>query len=198
MPESDSPRHSAEDPATEAALKLWVVLSRAHAAVAAQAAEDAARHDLTLAEFGILESLYHKGPMLLGEVQRKILVSSGGITYLVDRLEERGLVERRACPADRRARYAALTPQGEQFVTAIFPAHAERIRTAVAALDQEEQRVVTGLLRTLGVAAATPSRGSAAIASDESADDSAAQADSSGRSVRTGHASRVPRARSRR
>ena len=64
----------------ETALKLWVVLSRAHTAIGAQAATAITRHGLSLAEFGILEALYHKGPMLLGELQRKLLVSSGGIT----------------------------------------------------------------------------------------------------------------------
>src|SRR3954451_16436799 len=86
------------------ALKLWVVLARAHNAIYSHVQDDVAAHGLTVAEFGILEVLYHKGQMLLGEVQRRILVSSGGITYLVDRLTEKGLVERRECPEDRRAR----------------------------------------------------------------------------------------------
>src|SRR6185503_13192975 len=94
---------------SKSALKLWVVLARAYASVAQRASEDVARHGLTLAEFAVLEALYHKGPLLLGEVQKKILVSSGGVTYLVDRLEERGLVRRKLCPEDRRARYAELT-----------------------------------------------------------------------------------------
>jgi MarR family transcriptional regulator, 2-MHQ and catechol-resistance regulon repressor len=94
------------------ALKLWVVLSRAYTAVARHSEADIARHGLSTGEFAILEVLYHKGPLLLGEVQRKILVSSGGVTYLVDRLEAAGLVERRDCPEDRRARYAALTRRG--------------------------------------------------------------------------------------
>src|SRR2546423_719114 len=89
----------------DAALSLWVVLARAYAAMAEHAAAHAAQHGLTGTEFGILEALYHKGPMLLGEVQKKILVSSGGITFLVDRLAEKDLVERRECPSDRRARY---------------------------------------------------------------------------------------------
>src|SRR5918993_5488049 len=77
----------------EAALKLWVVLARAFNAVSARLSEDVARHELTPTEFAILEVLYHKGPLLLGEVQRKILVTSGGITYLVDRLAGKGGVE---------------------------------------------------------------------------------------------------------
>ncbi len=132
------------------ALKLWVVLARAHAAITARATADVARHGLTLAEFGILEALYHKGPMLLGEVQRRILVSSGGITYLVDRLVERGLLERRLCAEDRRARYAALTEPGRELVERIFPEHAEMIRQALSGLSPSEQATAIGLLRTLG------------------------------------------------
>ncbi|HEX6372741.1 MAG TPA: helix-turn-helix domain-containing protein, partial [Longimicrobium sp.] len=82
---------------TDRALKLWVVLSRAHAAVAEHSQADIARSGLTPMEFGILEALHHKGPMLLGEVQKKILVTSGGVTYLVDRLAAKGLVERQRC-----------------------------------------------------------------------------------------------------
>ena len=142
------------DPAQARALKLWVVLSRAFDAVQRQARADAARHGLTVAEFGILELLYHKGPTLLGEAQRKTLVSSGGITYLVDRLEERGLVRRERCPQDRRAWYASLTPAGERLVADIFPQHAERIRRAMAGLGAQEQAQATVLLRKLGLAAA--------------------------------------------
>ncbi len=142
------------DEPTATALKLWIVLSRAHAAVLGRAQRDAARHGLTLAELGILEALYHKGPLLLGQVQRALLVSSGGTTFLVDRLEGKGLVERRDCPSDRRARYAALTPRGERLVRETFPAHAEAIRQALSGLAPAEQRQATALLRTLGRAAA--------------------------------------------
>jgi len=138
----------------EESLKLWVVLARAYAAVAKHAEEDVARHGLTVAEFGILEALYHKGPLLLGEIQRKVLVSSGGTTYLVDRLAAKGLVERQECPNDRRARYAVLTPAGEALIRDIFPAHARRIERALSGLTRAEKSQAIELLRTLGVAAA--------------------------------------------
>jgi MarR family 2-MHQ and catechol resistance regulon transcriptional repressor len=136
------------------ALKLWVVLTRTYDAIAEHLHADVARHDLTLMEFGILEVLYHKGPLLLGEVQRRILVSSGGITYLVDRLEAKGLVERRSCPEDRRARYAALTTAGEELIAEIFPSHAACIESLMSELDAEEQVMAHQLLRRLGRAAA--------------------------------------------
>jgi MarR family transcriptional regulator, 2-MHQ and catechol-resistance regulon repressor len=135
------------------ALKLWVVLARAHNAIYSHVQEDVAEHGLTVAEFGVLEVLYHKGPMLLGEVQRRILVSSGGITYLVDRLTNKGLVERRECPDDRRARYAALTPAGEDLIREIFPGHAERLREALSGLNAQEKRQAIELVRALGLGA---------------------------------------------
>jgi MarR family transcriptional regulator, 2-MHQ and catechol-resistance regulon repressor len=139
------------------ALKLWVVLARAYAAVQTHSLADIERHGLTVGEFGILESLFHKGPMLLGEVQKRILVSSGGITYLVDRLEAKGLVERQECPGDRRARFAALTEQGEALIRQIFPGHAQCIEHALSGLDAEEQERAIALLRRLGRTAAEAS-----------------------------------------
>lgn len=162
-PEEASEGHEPDITSEQASsLRLWVIMSRAYAAIAEHASADVARHGLTIAEFAIIEVLYHRGPMLLGEVQRKILVSSGGITFLVDRLTAKGLVERRTCTSDRRARYAALTPKGEALVAEIFPEHATAITHAMQALTPEEQNVAADLLRTLGRSAAAlpaPSQG---------------------------------------
>ena len=142
------------DPATATALKTWVVLARAYSAVARAVEVEIARNGLTTTEFGILEALHHKGPLLLGEIQRKVLVTSGGITYLVDRLVAKGLVTREPSPDDRRARYAVLTPEGERLIAGIFPAHASFLAELFSALSEREQAQVTGLLRKLGLAAA--------------------------------------------
>lgn len=138
----------------ELALKLFVVLSRAHRAVERHSELDINRHGLSAGEFAIMEALYHKGPLLLGEVQRKILVSSGGVTYLVDRLEAEGLVERRECETDRRARYAALTRKGEQLMKRIFPEHAAALERAVSGLSTAEKQQAIDLLRRLGTTSA--------------------------------------------
>jgi len=135
------------DPPTATALKLFVVLNRALAAIQAHA------RIVTEGEFAILEALYHKGPLLLGDLQRRILVSSGGTTFLVDRLEKRGLVERQLCPSDRRARYAVLTPEGTALIGRIFPAHADAIRRAMSGLGLADQRAAIALLKTLGTEA---------------------------------------------
>ncbi|HJQ19676.1 MAG TPA: MarR family transcriptional regulator [Gemmatimonadaceae bacterium] len=138
-------------PAQERALKLFVVLTRAANAIHCRLHSKTDLHGLTLTEFSILEALYHKGPLLLGDVQRKILLSSGGVTYTVDRLAEKGLVERRECTTDRRARYAALTPKGEALIAEIFPSHAERIEDVMSTLTSKEQAELTDMLRRLGL-----------------------------------------------
>lgn len=162
-------QNTSREPATHAppggalgtSLKLWIVLTRAYESVARHAAADVAKHGLTIPEFGILEVLYHKGPVLLGEVQRRVLVSSGGTTFLVDRLAAKGLVERRSCETDRRARYVALTSAGAQLIARIFPSHAACIGRAMRGLSLKDQQQLTVLLKTLGLNAAETMKGDA-------------------------------------
>jgi len=153
-----SKRSAPEEPPapveTESALKLWVVLSRAHASIYAHAVAHVTDHGLSLTEFAILEALYHRGRMVLGEIQRRILVSSGGITFLVDRLAEKGLVIRQECPEDRRAKYVALTREGTRVIREIFPSHAVVLANAMRGLTATEQQEATALLRSLGLTAA--------------------------------------------
>jgi MarR family 2-MHQ and catechol resistance regulon transcriptional repressor len=151
-------RRASYDPATAEALQLWTVLSRAYASVQAHALTDVTRHGLNLPEFGALEVLYHKGPMLVGDLQRTILMSSGGMTCLLDRLQRRGVVLRRDCPSDRRAVWIALTDEGVRFMDEAFPAHAARIRDALGGLPAAERRPVLDGLRRLGRFAADAAR----------------------------------------
>ena len=130
-------------------LKVWRALDRAHAALSAAAGEEAARHGLSTGELEVLDVLRRKGPLAVSEVQRRVRVSSGGATYLVSRLEVRGLVERRTVPGDRRARVAALTPAGEDLAAAAHPAFGERMRRAVSGLGKKDRRALLELLEAL-------------------------------------------------
>jgi MarR family 2-MHQ and catechol resistance regulon transcriptional repressor len=150
-PAAKAPKQSAT---RERALKLLVVLNRATNAINDHLEWHPERNELTPTEFGILEALYHKGPLLLGEVQKKILKSSGGVTYTVDRLVEKGLVERQDCPSDRRAKYAVLTPKGEVLIKRVFPDQAQRIEAMMGSLSAREQDDAIALLRKLGLAVA--------------------------------------------
>ncbi len=143
-----------DQPETESlSLELWTVMSRARASVARHAEADIGRHGISPGEFAVLEALQRSGPMLLGDIQRKALVSSGGVTYLVDKLERKGLVARRMCDHDRRACYAALTDEGELRMRQIAPEHAALLESALTGLDDSEKRTAIALLRNIELSA---------------------------------------------
>ncbi|HEV2471559.1 MAG TPA: MarR family transcriptional regulator [Chthonomonadales bacterium] len=132
------------------ALRLFVILTRSCSSVAELARRDIARHGLSPSEFAVLELLYHKGPTPLGAVADRVLLTSGSITYVIDQLEQQGLVRRVACPTDRRSLFADLTENGRQRIAASFPSHAACIQQALSALSPEEQETVAALLKRLG------------------------------------------------
>ncbi|WP_208586044.1 MarR family winged helix-turn-helix transcriptional regulator [Gracilibacillus suaedae] len=132
-------------------LKLFVVLSKAYRAVADQVAKDIRSHGLNTTDFGVLELLYHQGEQPLQKIGDKILLASGSITYVVDKLEKKGLVKRTPCPSDRRITYASITENGQQLLNDIFPEHWKQIEAITAGLDEEEKVEVIKFLKKLGM-----------------------------------------------
>ncbi|MGG1660414.1 MarR family winged helix-turn-helix transcriptional regulator [Brevibacillus sp. NRS-1366] len=131
-------------------LDLFVVLSRSFNWVTAHSNRSIRQFGLNPTEFGVLEVLYHKGPQPLQQIGEKILISSGNITYVVDKLEKKQLLIRRPCSEDRRVIYAELTEKGNRFLAEVFPSHQEVIEKAVSGLSSEEKRQATELLKKLG------------------------------------------------
>lgn len=135
-------------------LKLWVVLARAYRALAARSRRDIEQHGLAPSEFAALEVLYHKGDLPVGDVSDRVLLTSGSMTPVINKLQERGLVARRRCEEDQRVTYLTLTAAGRALMASIFPAHAEAIRRATAGLAPDEKRSLILLLKRLGLGAA--------------------------------------------
>ena len=131
-------------------LRLWIALARAHATVTRSVSAKIAEYGLTLAQFGVLEALLHLGPLPLGELADKLLVTGGNVTYVMDRLEKQGLVERCRSEEDRRVITAVLTTEGRDLVQGVFPGHATFIADLMGALSVEEQEQARELLKKLG------------------------------------------------
>lgn len=74
-------------------------------------------------------------------------MSSGNITYVVDKLEQKKLVSRRACTEDRRLIFAEITEAGKQWIEEVFPGHTEVIERAVDGLSAEEKQAAAQLLK---------------------------------------------------
>lgn len=131
-------------------LKLFVVLSKAYKVIMERAVKDMKRNGLSATEFSVLELLYHKGKMPLQPIGDKILISSGSITYTVDKLEKKGLIKRVDCPEDRRVIYAEITAAGKELFDRIFPVHAELVESLMDGLSPDEKEMATVLLKKLG------------------------------------------------
>jgi MarR family 2-MHQ and catechol resistance regulon transcriptional repressor len=129
---------------------LWLVLMKAHRALARHAERSIAALDMCLSDFAILELLLHKGPQKLTDLGRRIDLSSGAMTTAVDRLEARQLVARSFDTADRRTRVVHLTPAGESLIAAAFGVHSSAMNAAAGGLDADEQTRLTALLKKLG------------------------------------------------
>lgn len=131
-------------------LNLYIALSRASQWINAHVDRDIRKNGLNRTEFGVLELLYHKGPQPLQQIGGKVLMSSGNITYVVDKLEKKGLCRRRASKEDRRLIFAEVTNEGCRFIESIFPAHTTVIEEASAGLGDEEKEMASLLLKKLG------------------------------------------------
>ncbi|MGM7636020.1 MarR family winged helix-turn-helix transcriptional regulator [Bacillus sp. Hm123] len=132
-------------------LKLFIVLSRATKVINEQVNEYIYESGLNPTEFAVLELLYHKGPQPLQQIGNKILMASGSITYVVDKLEKKNLLARKTNEKDRRVIRAEITDQGRQLIDEIFPQHEENIHQLMNILSEEEKETAIALIRKLGV-----------------------------------------------
>ena len=142
-----------ENDAINQSLKLYIVLSRAYKAINEHVNRGIQANGLNPTEFAVLELLYHKGDQPMQQIGGKILLASGSITYVVDKLEQKGLLRRIACPKDRRVTYAQITEAGKEFIQEIFPAHAEQIHHLMSSLTDIEKEEAINLLKKLGLPA---------------------------------------------
>jgi len=84
-----------------------------------------------------------------GELSRSLMVTSGGMTAIIDRLERQGLVKRSRHPTDRRGVLVGLTGDGLAMVDQAMEAHVEVEHELVAALSEAERKRLADLLRRL-------------------------------------------------
>lgn len=109
---------------------------------------------LTESQLGVLETLYHLGPLAQGEICHKILKSGSNVTTVVDNLERDQLVRRVRDEHDRRVQVVHLTDRGRKVIAEAFPVHAQRITRLLSALTPAEQEELGRLCGKLGRAIA--------------------------------------------
>jgi MarR family 2-MHQ and catechol resistance regulon transcriptional repressor len=133
-------------------------LNRALKAITTPLRANLEQQGLLPTEFGVLEALYHRGPLTLGEIAAHILVTGASTTYTVKKLEERGLIRRQQSAEDQRVVIGELTAGGRALIAEVYPAHAEELRRLMRGLSRKDKVQATRMLVALGRAAATSER----------------------------------------
>ena len=147
--------HELESLTGGSGVHVFLVLWKAARAVQAYAEKSILELEMCGSDFAVLEALLHKGPLLVNEIGRKVLLTSGSITVAVDRLETKGFVERRAHGKDRRARVVHLTKEGRNLIKRAYADHAADLeRLASASLSRVERKTLIRLLKKIGYEAA--------------------------------------------
>lgn len=131
-------------------LKALIGLHRTVNAIDRESARVCSAAGLTLGQFAVLEALFHKGDLTVGQVQEKILSSSGTIPLIIRNLEKQGYLVRRHDEVDKRRCILHLTPKGKEVVGRVFPENEKAIVEATSCWSDEEKQQLMSLLEKFG------------------------------------------------
>ena len=121
-------------------LKLVIASARSYNALFSRIEKQIQEYDLNNSEFGVLELLLNKGEQPVQKIAEKILVTSGTITYIINKLEKKEFIIRKKCEKDKRVFYVCLTPKGEALITDVFQKHVQFLDELLGNLDEEVKK----------------------------------------------------------
>lgn len=137
-----------------AALDAYIKLLRAAESVTSRVHETLPA-DLSVTQFGVLEVLFHLGPLCQNQLAAKLLKSSANLTLVIANLEKAGLIKRVRQPEDKRFITISLSPRGHTFIAKLFPKVAAKIAEEFAIFSPTEKTEFCRLAKKLGLNAAT-------------------------------------------
>lgn len=132
------------------ALKSFVVLMKAAKSVEQNIKKDIRNYGIATSEFAVLEALYHKGKLTVQQISNAVLINSGSITYVIDKLEDKNFIERKHCKEDRRVVHIEITDAGKEFMDDIFPKHQKTIEEIFEDISTDEKQLIIDILKRVG------------------------------------------------
>lgn len=142
-----------EERTTDLSLHLYRVLAKSFKSVNEHAVTASKVQGFNPTAFAVLEVLYYKGPQPIQQIGAKLLLQSGNVTYVIDKLEASGLLHRTPCARDRRVIFAELTAKGKELMDQLYPEFEDRIDHALSGLDAGEKEIMISLLKKMGMEA---------------------------------------------
>jgi MarR family 2-MHQ and catechol resistance regulon transcriptional repressor len=131
-------------------LKTLTILLRATNFIQETIKEDVSKYGLNLTEFGALEVLYHKGPLSVQSICEKVLIANSSMSYVIESLIKKDLIEKIKAENDRRIHIVYLTKKGQQLFDEVYPMHLAHMRSVIDVFDEKEEEDLQFLLKKLG------------------------------------------------
>jgi DNA-binding MarR family transcriptional regulator len=133
----------------ELGVRTWLHMNHITHTVQRRLSRHLEHYDLTLAQFGVLAHLQTAPHISQQALADWLFVTKGNIVGVLNRLEDRGFVERRPDPEDGRTHVVSLTEQGAALAARVVPKHEELVAECMALIAPEDQRMLHQLLHTL-------------------------------------------------
>lgn len=131
-------------------LRALTILLRSSGSVSNMLKKDMQSYGLNPTEFTVMEVLYSKGEQPIQIIGNKVLLASSSITYVIDQLEKKGLVERQVNEIDRRVTLVSLTEEGNKLMKDIFPQHTDIICDVFEEVSDEDLLNLSESLKKVG------------------------------------------------
>jgi len=133
------------------ALNSYIKLIRSAEVISSKINLELNNHMLTESQFGVLDALFHLGPMKHRELRKKILKSGGNITMVVNNLEKRDFVQRKRSEKDKREFIIHLTSKGKNRIQEVLPTIVKKIKRNFEILSKDEQKELQRLCKIIGL-----------------------------------------------
>lgn len=132
-------------------LDAYIKFSRAALSLENQLSRYLSDNKLTLSQFGVLEIVFHLGPLKQKDIADKLLSSHSNLVTVIDNLEKNGLVFRERDQKDRRNFIINLTDEGAKLISELFPKHLSEISNRFNTLTDKEIDTLGKLCKKVGL-----------------------------------------------
>ncbi|MFP4286138.1 MAG: MarR family winged helix-turn-helix transcriptional regulator [Candidatus Izemoplasmataceae bacterium] len=131
-------------------LKTITILFRAQKSLENLIKNDIKKYGLNPTEFGVLEAIYHKGPLSIKEITKKVLIANSSMSYVIETLLKKAYISKTATKKDKRKFIIDLMPLGKKLMDEVYPKHQNKLRSILNSLTLDEEESLQAYLKVIG------------------------------------------------
>jgi MarR family 2-MHQ and catechol resistance regulon transcriptional repressor len=132
-------------------LNAFIKLKRATSSISQELSQGLNKENLSETQFGILEVIFHLGPVSQKELSKKLLCSPGNLSQVLDNMEKSNLIKKSREERDKRFYSIELTEEGYNKIKNLFPKHLGSIMRIFSILEDKELFQACDILKKIGL-----------------------------------------------